>query len=146
MMLDEISPNRQHSILATDFDQGALAKARAGGPYQIDEVKFLTKAQFSAYFKTGGPPHFLNVGSIGRKIQFKEHNMLEDMFPQGIDLIVCRNVVIYFTGAAKEQLYQNFSNALRPGGILFVGATEIIPHPANYNLKGAGISFYQKGS
>ncbi len=38
------------------------------------------------------------------------------------DLIVCRNVMIYFTEEAKDQIYQNFSKSLRPGGILFVGS------------------------
>jgi chemotaxis protein methyltransferase CheR len=59
-------------------------------------------------------------------------------------LIICRNVVIYFTAETKDSLYRKFHAALRPGGILFVGATEIISQPQQIGFRGHGISFYQK--
>jgi chemotaxis protein methyltransferase CheR len=65
---------------------------------------------------------------------------------QQFDLIVCRNVVIYFTTETKDMLYRKFYDALRPGGILFVGATEIIPRPQEIGFRSFGISFYQKGA
>ena len=144
IMLDEIAPRQMHKILATDFDRGALTKARQRGPFTAEEIQNLSASQRVAYVDPGGPPFFVKE-SIGKKIEFKEHNMLEDVFPNEMDLIVCRNVVIYFTGETKDQLYKKFFAALRPGGILFVGATEIIPRPSEIGFKGAGISFYQKG-
>ncbi|MFZ5808890.1 MAG: CheR family methyltransferase [Chloroflexota bacterium] len=143
ILLDEIAPRRRHTILATDFDQGALSKARQGGPYTSEEVQNLTPAQRMAYLKAGGPPHFIQESLI-KKIIFQQHNLFGDPFPSEQDLIVCRNVVIYFTAAAKDELYRRFNAALRPGGVLFVGATEIIPHPQDYGFRGFGISFYKK--
>ncbi|GAB4473547.1 MAG: protein-glutamate O-methyltransferase CheR [Anaerolineales bacterium] len=143
ILLDEIAPRRRHSILATDYDLSALNKARQGGPYTAEEIQNLNLAQRSAYLQPGGPPYYV-IQSLTKKITFQEHNLFADPFPKEMDLIVCRNVVIYFTAAAKEQLYRAFHDALRPGGILFVGATEIIPHPQTYGLRNVGISFYER--
>ncbi len=143
ILLDEISPRRRHSILATDYDLSALNKARQGGPYTAEEVQNLTLAQRAAYLQPGGPPFYISPSLI-KKITFEEHNLFADPFPREMDLVVCRNVVIYFTAAAKEQLYQKFHDALRQGGVLFVGATEIIPHPQTFGLRNVGISFYER--
>lgn len=143
MILDELSPMGRHYLLATDFDRGALEKATAGGPYTEDEIQNLSAAQRSAYVMPGGPPFFIKKSLI-KKIDFQEQNMLTNAFQKEIDLIVCRNVVIYFTGETKEALYRKFYDALRQGGVLFVGATEIIPRPQEIGFRSCGISFYQK--
>jgi len=143
MLLDDMSAYHNHQILGTDFDKGALAKAKARGPYTAEEVQNLTPTQKMTFLQSGGPPHFV-AEKIAKRVQFKEHNLLDDPFPQNMDLIVCRNVVIYFTGETKDVLYRKFRDALRPGGILFVGATEIVPRPQEIGLKGSGISFYEK--
>lgn len=54
------------------------------------------------------------------------------------------NVVIYFTAPVKDELYQRFHNALRPGGVLFVGGTEIVPKASSLSLETADISFYRR--
>lgn len=143
ILLDEISPSRKHAILATDLDRGALAKSKGRGPYNADEIQNLSTAQRASYLEPGGPPFFVKE-SLLKKIEFKEHDMLLNPFPTDYDLVVCRNVVIYFTGETKDMLYRKFYNALRPGGILFVGATEIIPRPQEIGFRSHGISFYQK--
>jgi len=71
-------------------------------------------------------------------------NLLADSFEKEFDLIVCRNVVIYFTADVKDQLYTHFYEALRPGGILFVGGTEIIPKALEVGFEAVGISFYRR--
>jgi chemotaxis protein methyltransferase CheR len=143
ILLEEIAPRRHHAILATDYDLSALNKAKQGGPYTAEEIQNLNPAQRAAFLQPGGPPYYI-APSLAKKITFQEHNLFADPFPQQMDLIVCRNVVIYFTATAKDHLYQAFHDALRPGGILFVGATEIIPHPQNYGLRSVGISFYER--
>jgi chemotaxis protein methyltransferase CheR len=70
--------------------------------------------------------------------------LITDRFDSGFDLIICRNVVIYFTTEAKDVLYAKFSAALRPGGVLFVGGTEIISGSSKFGLQNFGISFYKK--
>jgi chemotaxis protein methyltransferase CheR len=143
ILLDEFFPGRRHTILATDLDRGALAKARERGPYTEEEIQNFTPAQRVNYLERGGPPHFVKE-RLGKQVEFREHNMLEESFPGDFDLIVCRNVVIYFTSETKDVLYRKFQAALRPGGILFVGATEIIPRPIEIGFRSHGISFYQK--
>ena len=58
-----------------------------------------------------------------RTKEFKEHNLLKDPYPTGCHLIVCRNVLIYFTEEAKEEIYRKFNAALANQGILFIGST-----------------------
>ena len=52
--------------------------------------------------------------------------------------------MIYFTEEAKSQIYQNFSNSLKPDGVLFVGATEQIISPQQFELKSLKTFFYGK--
>jgi len=142
MLLEETAPHR-YAIIASDVDRGALAKAKNRGPFTSDDTKNLSAAQRQAYLEPGGPPFFVKK-SVAQKIDFREHNLFADPYPENLDLIVCRNVVIYFTGEAKTQLYRAFHQALRPGGILFVGATEIIPRSKELGFHSFSISFYRK--
>ena len=142
-LLEEVTPARRHTILGTDLDRGALAKAKARGPYSAEDVQNVTAQQRQAFFDPGGPPWYVRT-QVASRVVFREQNMLADDFETDFDLIVCRNVVIYFTEAAKAQLYQKFYQALRPGGVLFVGGTEIVPKAQDLGFRNSGISFYQK--
>ena len=142
IVLDEAAPGRKHTLLATDMDRGALAKARAGGPYLAEEIRNLTSEQRQKYLKPG-PPYFIQ-DSLVHKITFKEQDMLTERFDCDFDLIVCRNVIIYFTTEAKTMLYTKFHDALRPGGVLFLGGTEIISKPAEFGFRNIGISLYKR--
>ncbi len=142
MVLDQVSPNLPHQILATDLDRGALQKARARGPYTLDDMRNLTAEQKHKYI-TAEPPYHVKE-QYARRITFQEQNLLMDQFDTGFDLIVCRNVIIYFTTEAKSHLYTKFHAALRPGGVLFLGGTEIIPRPTEIGFRNFGISFYMK--
>jgi chemotaxis protein methyltransferase CheR len=142
IMMDEAFSAQKHSILATDLDRGALLKAKAGGPYTQEDIRSLSEAQRRKYLTAGAPYHV--VDRLQKNIRFQEQNLITDRFDTGFDLIVCRNVVIYFTTEAKDILYAKFSAALRPGGVLFVGGTEIISGYAKFGLQNFGISFYKK--
>ncbi len=140
---------RSHRITATDIDQGALGWAEAGGPYTADELSHMQPEWQTRYFHNR-PDGYWITEPLRRKIRFFEHNLLGDPFrppdspAAGYDLIVCRNVVIYFTNEAKTVLYQRFYEALRPGGILFLGSTENIPKAIELGFEITGISFYRK--
>jgi chemotaxis protein methyltransferase CheR len=77
-------------------------------------------------------------------VTWRKHDLLKDKYEKPFDLICCRNVVIYFTEAAKTAMYQRFSEALRPGGVLFLGATESIPNVRIVGLTPAGLTFYRR--
>ena len=77
-------------------------------------------------------------------VDFKIINLLEDTFPRACDLILCRNVMIYFTEETKDKLYKKFYNALSDRGIFFVGSTEQIIMPQKYGFFNRKNFFYQK--
>lgn len=122
IVLDEVDPGGQHEILATDVDTTALARAREG-VYEERELKAVSPERLRRYF-VRTPVGWQVVPRLRAAVRFAPHNLLADPFPRDLDLIVCRNVVIYFSEEAKAALYERFRQALRPGGVLFVGGTE----------------------
>jgi chemotaxis protein methyltransferase CheR len=81
---------------------------------------------------------------LRRRVTFHQHNLLADPLSGKFDLIVCRNVVIYFQPEAKTKLYHRFYDALQSGGVLFVGGTEIVPKPTDIGFEPISISFYRR--
>lgn len=142
ILLKEHFPTIKVDIIATDIDENALEKARLG-VYKEQSLKDLPPAFKKKYFTTKNGLCYLE-DTIKRSITFRSHNLLADRYPQNVDLIVCRNVLIYFTDEAKETIYQNFSNALIEEGILFVGSTEQIFSPDRYDLSVFDTFFYEK--
>ncbi len=144
MLLAKVSgPRHQYRILATDIDRSALEWARAGGPYSADDVVNVSGNLRLNYFNAHNNQYWIKE-ELRRKISFNQHNLLADPISGKFDLIICRNVVIYFQPEAKQELYHRFYNALKPGGILFVGGTEIIPKATDMGFETASISFYRR--
>ncbi len=143
MIMKEMTPGRQHRILATDLDVEILAKARKG-VYTDNELKAIAADRKARYFDVQADGKFAVKQDIKSCIEFKRHNLLKDSFEAGFDLILCRNVVIYFTEEAKDQLYAGFFRALKPGGVLFVGATEAILNFRKLGYTSFQPFFYQK--
>lgn len=135
ILLDKLSPDVRHTLIATDLDRTILAKAKEG-LFTASDMKNVDDSTRSRYFKRQSSPNSSPVpemdvryqvdAEVRGRVTFAPHNLLADQFDTGFDLICCRNVVIYFTDPAKERLYRQFHDALRPGGILFVGGTERI--------------------
>lgn len=124
MILNDLTPNVRHRILATDIDLEILAKAKKG-IYTANEFKNISTHRSSKYFSQQGTNYVISE-EIKSRVEFQKQNLLLDKFDTGFDLILCRNVVIYFTEEAKDELYRKFLAALKPGGVLFVGGTEAI--------------------
>src|SRR5690606_23937003 len=122
--------------------QGVLAKANEG--YYLDRSIRDVPPQFlKTYFQEEEGVYSV-VDSLKRSVTFKQQNLLYDQFETEFDLIVCRNVMIYFTEEAKHDLYHKFSKALKKGGVLFVGSTEQIFTPSQYGFETAESFFYRK--
>ena len=143
IIMKELTPNVRHRILATDLDVEILAKARRG-VYLDNEIKAMSKDRLQKYFTQTSDGKYAIKPDIKSLIEFRRHNLLKDRFETGFDLILCRNVVIYFTEEAKAQLYSNFFNALKPGGMLFVGATEAILNYRKLGYTSSQPFFYEK--
>lgn len=143
MIMRDKTPNTKHRILASDLDIEILAKAKAG-VYNAAEIKAMSDDRKKRYMVESDDGTFSVKQEIKSMIEFKRHNLLKDPFDTGFDLILCRNVVIYFTEQAKDQLYANFFNSLNPGGILFVGSTEAILNFRKLGYTTYKPFFYQK--
>ncbi len=141
--LDELRAGDGHRILATDIDPTILAQATAGGPYRANEVRNVSRAQILKYFAPEGSGYRI-VENIRKRVEFREHNLLSDPFEDGFDLILCRNVMIYFSGPVKQQLFQRFHASLKPGGVLFLGGTEAMLGEDGAGFERLSTNFYKK--
>ncbi|MDD2510416.1 MAG: protein-glutamate O-methyltransferase CheR [Syntrophomonas sp.] len=130
------------SILATDLDDEVLEKAGAG-LYSNKAVQGLSPEQLKKYFESQGS-YYRAKDELKKIIRFQKHDLLKDPFPRDYDLILCRNVVIYFTEPSKFRLYERFATALRIGGVIFIGSTEQIFQARELNFKSIATFFYQK--
>ncbi|MCM3361793.1 CheR family methyltransferase [Niallia sp. Sow4_A1] len=142
MLLSNEMKAKDFQILATDIDVNALERAK-NGVYLERALNEVPVAQKNKYFEQQGSMYKI-MDEVKKNVTFKKQNLLADSFGGPFDLIVCRNVLIYFTEDAKDLLYHKFAQALRPGGIFFVGSTEQIFTPAKYGLETADTFFYRK--
>ncbi|MBR1930154.1 MAG: protein-glutamate O-methyltransferase CheR [Lachnospiraceae bacterium] len=127
MALSRHIPLNQIKIYATDLDKQVIAKAKTG-LYSAKSIAAVPDDFKKKYFTQVGPSYKI-ADEIKARVEFKEHNLLKDTYPTDYDLIVCRNVLIYFTEEAKDEVYRKFCASLKKGGILFIGSTEqIISH------------------
>lgn len=141
MMQDQFS-HINTTIIATDIDDNALLRANEG-IYDEQALTHVPKSKKSKYFTYKNKEYHVDQ-SLKQQITFKKHNLLEDTYPTNIDLIVCRNVLIYFTDEAKREIYSGFSKSLVQEGVLFVGSTEQIFQSDQYDLNLFDTFFYQK--
>lgn len=142
MILNECTDLRHVQILATDIDERALQKAE-NGIYQERALQEVPESLVKKYFVKTNEGYEI-CKRLKEAVIFKKHNLLGDPYPYHFDLIVCRNVLIYFTEEAKEQIYRRFNESLHMGGILFVGSTEQIFYPAQYGFSQVDTFFYKK--
>lgn len=134
----------QVPVLAVDIDDGARAIAQKG-QYLKRQLMNVPPEYISKYFSTSNGGETYEVSKeVKNRVTFKKMNMIEDKFAEAFDLILCRNVVIYFTQETKTHLYQKFTNALAPGGYFLVGSTEQIFEYKTLGLENAGSFLYRK--
>lgn len=124
MALSRLIPLNNIKVIATDIDKQVLDTARMG-LYKDKSIAAVPADLKKKYFTQIGTSYQISE-DIKRRVEFKEHNLLKDPYPSGCHLIVCRNVVIYFTEEAKDEIYQKFHKSLMSGGALFIGSTEQI--------------------
>ncbi|MDK2799926.1 MAG: chemotaxis protein methyltransferase CheR [Clostridiales bacterium] len=142
MVLSKFFPLSSIKIFATDIDKEALAKAKIG-LYSSKSLVGVPKENIIKFFTKQGEYYKINE-EVKDCVEFSQHNLLKDSFPTQCDLIVCRNVLIYFTEEAKTEIYKKFNQSLKTEGILFVGSTEQIILPNRYNFIPIKTFFYQK--
>jgi chemotaxis methyl-accepting protein methylase len=121
-MLSQLSRVR---ILGTDLDAGALDAARLG-TYAGPELAEMPE-EYRTRYLSPLPPH-MPVQAIAAMVEYRRHDLLRDPPPlEGVQLVVCRNVLIYFDRDTQEHVVRTFQQVLEPGGFLFLGRVETLP-------------------
>ena len=142
MALSKHIPLNQIKIYATDLDKQVIAKAKIG-LYTEKSIVAVPEDLKNKYFTKIGLSYQISE-DVKSRVEFHEHNLLKDTYPKDYHLIVCRNVLIYFTEEAKDDVFRKFHDSLAKGGALFIGSTEqIINHrEMGYNRKNS--FFYER--
>jgi chemotaxis protein methyltransferase CheR len=121
--LEELKEKLKIRIFATDIDQEALRRAQEG-VYKEKALKELHHRQVKEYFNQTKEGLYQINDELKTMIRFEHHNMISDSPLQRMDLIFCRNVIIYFSKELQKKVYDNFHEALAPNGFLVAGKTE----------------------
>jgi len=122
-------------IYATDVDEEALTQARQGA-YNDEDLESIPASLRTRYFETAGSRHVFRP-DLRRVIVFARQDVLRDAPISRVDLLVCRNTLMYFDSEAQGRILARFRMALVETGYLFLGKAELIPahahvfHPVN---------------
>ena len=125
MLINERIPlGRQAQILATDIDTVCLANAQTGvyKDTSIQEVPFLLRQKYLEHSSAG----WAVAPEIKKGVTFTKLDLTGKMPVGPFDLIVCRNVMIYFNRQLQERLLREFHRLLHPDGFLVLGKTEVL--------------------
>lgn len=143
MLLAKFIPMNQIQITATDIDKQVLSKAQMG-LYDEKSLRGLPKEYVSKYFTKVGARSYQISDEVKRCVNFKQHNLLKDPYVKDYHMIICRNVMIYFTEEAKAEINKKFCDSLKQDGLLFVGSTEQIIAPNTLGFSTFKSFFYKK--
>lgn len=142
MALSRHVPMNQIRIYATDLDKQVIEKAKLG-LYTEKSVVGVPADLKKKFFTKVGPSYQISE-EVKSRVEFKEHNLLKDTYLTDFHLIVCRNVLIYFTEEAKDEVFRKFQKSLKPGGYLFIGSTEQIINHKDVGFDRKNSFFYQR--
>lgn len=121
-VMEELNVKRDVKIFATDVDSRAIEQA-GKGTFSENIIDDITPARLAKYFLKVGDQYQISK-EIRRMIVFATHNMFSDPPFGKLDLICCRNVMIYFQPVMRRGLFAIFHQALKNGGFLFLGKSE----------------------
>ena len=111
-------------IFATDIDEQAITEAREG-LYSINDLADVSPERLRRFFTKEGDGYRIRR-EVREMVLFANHNFLKDPPFSHLDLVSCRNVMIYLNSSAQERLAETFHFALNPGGYLFLGTSESV--------------------
>ncbi len=127
ILLQQTHLQGRAKALATDINLNAIEEAKRGVYHKIKMIenennyrKVDQNKPFSSYFTSDSKYATMNPQLI-MHATFAYQNLITDSFTSGFDIILCRNVMIYFDAAAKSKILENFYKALNPGGYLIIG-------------------------
>jgi len=109
-------------VYASDLSFSALERAQAG-LYRPDQLKGIEPHCIAQYFRLEHGYYVISE-SVSKRVIFDYHNLKHDNGLRGLDIVFCRNVMIYFDTEEQRRLVSRFTNCLVPGGFLFLGHAE----------------------
>ena len=130
-------------VIALDIDEGVLKKAKEG-IYKQEQLVNINDKVKARYFEKIGEGIYKVKNEVKSKVVFRRLNLLKDPLPKNVHLVLCRNVVIYFSAETKNKLYSNFNKILVDGGYLMLGPTEQIFGYEHIGFSYVGFAFYKK--
>ena len=142
MALSRHIPLSNIKIIATDIDKQIIAQAKVG-IYNEKSLAGVPKDLRDKYFTKIGNSYQIS-DEIKKRVEFKQHNLIKDPFFNQCDFIICRNVLIYFTEEAKDDVFRKFAASLKTGGYLFIGSTEQIMNHRDMGFERKNSFYYEK--
>lgn len=125
MLKEKLFNMSKYEIYGSDISEGVLSSAKKG-EYSSYSIRNVPEAYMKKYFTGNGNSSNLNP-SIRESIIFKRINLIDSnniSQIMGVDVIFCRNVLIYFNTKSKQRVISHLYDCLNPGGYLFIGASE----------------------
>jgi two-component system CheB/CheR fusion protein len=116
--------HRRVKIYATDLDENALASARAAN-YSPKDVQGVPAELHDKYLERAGGRWIVRT-DLRRSVIFGQHDLLQDAPISRLDLLLCRNTLMYFNAEAQARILSRFHFALRDSGYLFMGKVELL--------------------
>ncbi len=120
----------QVKIYATDVDEEALIHARAAS-YGAKAVDNVPPELLERYFERNGHGNYVFSKELRRTAIFGRHDLIQDAPISRVDLLVCRNTLMYLNADTQAHILARFSFALRKGGYLLLGKAELLPAHSN---------------
>ena len=142
IMLHKNRYSDKAKIIASDIDKDILSKAKDGF-YKDRDIKNMENSDINKYFNIKDDDYQIK-DDVKKIVSFKKHDLILDNYEKDYHAIICRNVTIYFKNEVRNEIYRKFNDALVPGGIFFIGATEGIYNPAEFGFKKLVGSIYEK--
>jgi chemotaxis protein methyltransferase CheR len=137
------APTAYTSILGTDIDRRAIERA-VYGEFDAEDVRDAPPNALTRFFAADGE-RWRPTAELRALVSFEVGDLLTLRPPAGAyDLVLCRNTVIYFNEDVRDALHARLADALRPGGVLVVGATERVCAPEAIGLQATAPFTYAK--
>ncbi|MCP4153313.1 MAG: protein-glutamate O-methyltransferase CheR [bacterium] len=131
------------TITATDISRKALEKARIG-IYSKIQIQRIPPHLQKRYLLPVDDNRFQVSTHLKKIVSFQQHNLVHDLYPPNMDIILCRNLTIYQQEDLTEKIVARFYASLSPGGYLFRGHSETVRYPGLKRLFQGETFFYQK--
>ena len=136
-------PSARATIKGTDIDKRMVERARKGH-FSAEDARTAPSALLAKYFDRDAEGYQAKRELVAM-CSFEVGDLLRMTVPSGrLDLVLCRNTVIYFNDEVRNALHQRLAQALRPGGYLVIGSTERVQDPREMGLASTHPFVYRK--